>query len=407
MGGSEVMTKILFATVCVCLGAFQEPAEPSGPSGAAETKRLPPRPEMSAEQRAERIRLLRATYDATPPEKWPAPVVDPGVAWKELGLPSPAIDPPANPSTPEKVELGKALFFDPRLSGTGQMACASCHDPELGWTDGRSTSFGHSREVLKRNAPGIMGAAASPSLFWDGRSDSLEKQALAVLANPSEMRSSPETIVSRLKENGDYRKAFEAAFPGKSIEIERVSEAIAAFERSVKPGRSRFDAYLKGNTKAMSDEAVSGLDLFRRDARCMNCHHGPDFTDFGFHNLGLSYYGRTLEDLGRYRITSKAEDVGRFRTPSLRNLGNTAPYMHNGLFELDGVLNMYNAGMATLKRKPEQENDPLFPTKSPHLKPLGLNRQDLADLKEFLLSLTEPKLRVRPPAMSTPGRIHP
>lgn len=401
------MTKILLATVCVCLGAYQVPPEPSGPLGAAETKRLPPRPEMTAEQRAERIRLLRAAYDSQPPEKWPAPVVDPGVAWKELGLPSTSMDPLANPSTPEKVELGKSLFFDPRLSGTGQMACASCHDPELGWTDGRSTSFGHSREVLKRNAPGIMGAAASPSLFWDGRSDSLEKQALAVLANPSEMRSSPETIVSRLKENGDYRNAFEVAFPGQPIDMERVAEAIAAFERSVKPGRSRFDAYLKGNTKALSDEAVSGLDLFRREARCMNCHHGPDLTDFGFHNLGLSYYGRTLEDLGRYRITGKAEDVGRFRTPSLRNLGNTAPYMHNGLFELDGVLNMYNAGMATLKRKPEQENDPLFPTKSPHLKSLGLNRQDLADLKEFLLSLTEPKLRVRPPAMSTPGRIHP
>jgi cytochrome c peroxidase len=368
---------------------------------------LPPRPERTPEKRAEHIRELRAAYDGKSPDQWPRPTVDDQVNWKELGAPTAPPEPPENPTTREKIELGRALFFDPRLSGTGQMACASCHDPELGWTDGRSTSFGHSREVLKRNAPGIMGAAASPNLFWDGRADSLEKQALAVLSNPSEMRSSPETVVSRLKAVADYRAAFEAAFPGRPIELERVAEAIAAFERSVQPGRSRFDAYLKGNTKALSDEAIVGLDIFRRDGRCMNCHNGPYFTDFQFHDLGLSYYGRTLEDLGRYKTTGKAEDVGRFRTPSLRNLGNTAPYMHNGLFELDGVLNMYNAGMATIRRKPEQADDPLFPTKSPHLKSLGLNRRDLADLKEFLLSLTEPKLRVRPPALSASGRINP
>jgi cytochrome c peroxidase len=401
------MTCQLLAGLLVCFLGFQEPpsAQESKDTETA-ARRLPPRPEQSDEERAERIRTLRVAYDGKSPDQWPKPTVDAGVTWKELGLPVIVADPKGNPSTPEKIELGKSLFFDPRLSGTGQMACASCHDPELGWTDGRSTSFGHSREVLKRNAPGIMNVASNQSLFWDGRADSLEKQALAVLANPSEMRSSSSTIETRLKSNFEYRKAFEAAFPGKPIEIDRVAEAIATFERSVKPGRSRFDAYLKGNTKAMSDAAISGLDLFRKEARCMNCHFGPDFSDFQFHNLGLSYYGRTLEDLGRYRVTGKAEDVGRFKTPSLRNIGNTAPYMHNGLFELDGVLNMYNAGMATLKPKPEQENDPLFPVKSPHLKSLGLNKRDLADLKEFLLTLTEPKLRVRPPALSTPGRIN-
>jgi cytochrome c peroxidase len=156
---------------------------------------------------------------------------------------------------------------------------------------------------------------------------------------------------------------------------------------------------MKGDAKALSDEAIRGLDVFRGAGRCMNCHHGPTFSDGQYHDLGLSYYGRELEDLGRYKISDQAEDVGRFRTPSLRNIGATGPYMHNGLFELSGVLNAYNAGMATLRRKPEQAGDPLFPTKSPRLRPLGLNKQDLADLRAFLESLTEPKLRVRAPEL--------
>jgi cytochrome c peroxidase len=130
----------------------------------------------------------------------------------------------------------------------------------------------------------------------------------------------------------------------------------------------------------------------------MNCHHGPLFSDGQFHNVGLSYYGRKAEDLGRYRVTGKAEDVGRFRTPSLRDVTNTEPLMHNGLFRLSGVLNMYNAGMPTPKRRAYQENDPLFPRKSPHLQPLNLTQQELADLAAFLATLAEPYRRIRPPS---------
>ena len=154
----------------------------------------------------------------------------------------------------------------------------------------------------------------------------------------------------------------------------------------------------------MSDAAIRGMDLFRRDARCMNCHHGPLFSDGQFHDVGLSYYGRKYEDLGRYNVTGDPADVGRFRTPTLRDVTATGPLMHNGLFQLPGVLNMYNAGMPTLKRKEHQQDDELFPTKSPHLKPLGLNKQDLSDLAAFLSTLEEPKLRVRPPEL--PG-LHP
>jgi cytochrome c peroxidase len=164
-------------------------------------------------------------------------------------------------------------------------------------------------------------------------------------------------------------------------------------------GRSRFDVFLRGDAAALSDVELLGLDLFRREARCMNCHHGPLLSDGRFHDLGLSFYGRSNEDLGRHGITKVASDMGRFRTPSLRDVTGTAPLMHTGMFELAGVLNMYNAGMVTLKRQGFHKNDPLFPVKSPHLKPLGLNRQDLADLAAFLGALEEPKRRERPPTL--------
>lgn len=361
-------------------------------------ERPPPRPMEEPEARQDRIAMLREIY-AGPPSGWPSPDVDEGVDWVELSLLPEPEHPADNPFSKEKAELGKMLFFDPRLSGSGQIACASCHDPDLAWADGRTTAFGHDREPLRRNAPTVQNSAFMPSLFWDGRSDSLEDQAEAVLLNPQEMHSE-EGVLGRLAEIPEYRAAFAEAFEtveDEPITVERTARALATFERTLVGGRSRFDAFLKGDRDALSDEAISGLDFFRREARCLNCHHGPTFSDGQFHDLGLSYYGRSLEDLGRFRVTDEPEDVGRFRTPSLRNIAATGPYMHNGLFELDGVLRMYDAGMATLRPKPDQEDDPLFPTKSPLLKPLGLNAQDRDDLRAFLESLTEPRTRVRAP----------
>ncbi|RUL83908.1 cytochrome-c peroxidase [Tautonia sociabilis] len=372
-----------------------------GSTAVARVGRPAPRPAEAPEDRAARIARLREVY-AGPPSGWPTPEVDEGVDWVELGLlPTPA-DPPDNPTTAEKVELGRLLFFDPRLSGSGQIACASCHDPDLGWADGRTTSFGHDREPLRRNAPSVLFAAFQPALFWDGRAGSLEAQAAAVLRNPKEMHADEE-IVARLAAVPEYREAFAEVFGPGGVTIDRASRAIAAFERTLVGGRSRFDAFLKGDRAALSDAAISGLDLFRTRARCLNCHHGPALSDGQFHDLGLSYYGRSLEDLGRFAVTGEPADVGRFRTPSLRNVTATAPYMHNGLFELDGVLRMYDAGMATIRPKEDQRDDPLFPTKSPLLKPLGLNAQDRSDLRAFLESLAEPRLRVRPPRL--PGRL--
>jgi cytochrome c peroxidase len=218
------------------------------------------------------------------------------------------------------------------------------------------------------------------------------------------MHASSAHLVTTLASSRGYRARFEAAFGDAEPTVARALTALADFERTVvSDGSSDFDAFLGGRHDALDDAAVRGLHLFRTKARCVNCHHGPLLTDGGFHDLGLSYYGRKLQDLGRYRVTEDPADVGRFKTPSLRNVLRTAPYMHNGLFDLDGVVNMYSAGMSTLKPRPEQEGDPLFPRKSPLLQPLGLDAGEKADLKAFLASLTERRRRVRPPPLPALG----
>ncbi len=354
------------------------------------------RPAMTPEQRAEWATRLRAVY-AQPAEKWPAPNVDRDVKHHELGLMPEPKHPEDNPGTKEKIELGKMLFFDPRISGSGQMACANCHDPDMHWADGRTTAIGNHRRMLKRNAPSIMNVGLNEKLFWDGRAGSLEEQAKQVLSNPDEMDSTEVIVVERIGQQPEYKDLFTAAFGDDKVTIDRVAAAIASFERTIVSGYSKFDSFLKGKHEALPDEAVIGLHLFRTEARCINCHNGPNFSDNQFHDVGLSYYGRFYQDLGRYKVTSEAADVGRFKTPTLRNIANTAPYMHNGLFPLDGVLNMYNAGMPNIRRHPEQADDKLFPTKSPHLVRLNLNKQDLEALKEFLGALSEPNRRIQPP----------
>jgi cytochrome c peroxidase len=356
------------------------------------------RPPMTADQRHDWASRLREIY-SLPPAKWPPPLVDKSVKFVEIGL-LPEV-PKSDPESAEgkRESLGKMLFFDPRLSGSGQMACASCHDPELHWADGRSTAIGNHRKTLARNSPSIMNVRFRKSLFWDGRAPNLEDQIQQVLHNPDEMDADPEKVVAGLNNIPQYRELFGKAFDEENITLDRVAEALASFERTIVGGRSRFDAFLKGRKEVLSDEAVIGLHLFRTDAHCMNCHHGPTFTDEQFHDVGLSYYKRKYEDLGRYRISSDANEVGAFKTPSLRNVANTGPYMHNGLFPLQGVLNMYNAGMPTLRRKPDQQDDPLFPTKSPLLHPLYFNSQDLGALKAFMESLNEPMLRIRSPEL--------
>ncbi len=367
---------------------------------ALTTSRKPPRKTLTDDEYRKLAAELRIKY-AGPATNWPAPHIDDEVKpyFRDLGLLPLVVYPTNNPYTDAKAELGKKLFFDARLSGSGQISCASCHDADLAFADGRTVSFGHERKELKRNAPTVLNAAFNETFFWDGRAASLEQQASDVVNNQDEMHASAGFVREQLGKIPGYTNEFAAVFGSPEVTLARAAQAIATFERTVTSRGNSFDSFLRGDTNALSDAAVRGLHLFRTEARCINCHNGPNFTDGRFHNEGLTYYGRKYEDLGRYAVTKDPQDVGKFKTPTLRNIARTGPYMHNGLFELDGVLNMYNAGMPTVRRKPEQKDDLLFPVKSPLLQSLGLNQQDLADLKAFLEALTETRLRVRPPEL--------
>lgn len=342
---------------------------------------------------------LRLAYQL-PPEQWPAATIDEGVEVVELGLLPAVSHPEDNPDSEAKRELGELLFFDPRLSGSAQMACASCHDPDLGWADGRTVSFGHSRKTLQRNSPTIRNTGHVTPLFWDGRAPDLEDQAIQVIENVDEFRSDAQIVAERLNAVPAYREKFAEVFGDEQIDIDRVAKAIACFVRSVNSERSRFDLFMKGRYSALTDQEIRGLHLFRTKGRCLNCHHGPNFTDNKLHNTGLSLYGRRFEDLGQYNVTKNPEDVGKFKTPTLRDIENTSPYMHHGLFhDLDVTIMAYNGANPEPKQREDQMDDPLYPTKSPLIVKLGLTRDEVADLKAFLLTLTEPHRQRRAPEL--------
>jgi len=327
-----------------------------------------------------------------PVEQWPAPQIDADVAWQEMGaLPARAPSPPENPFTDAKAALGERLFNDPKLSRSGQIACASCHEPDEAFADGRRVSFGHDRQTGRRNAPSLVMSGFTQHLFWDGRSPSLEAQALVPVVDHVEMAFTTDELVKRLNADVQYPALFQQTFAlTGSIKAVHIAQALATFQRTlVKATRNTaFEQLLLGRPQRMSDRQLLGLHLFRTQARCMNCHFGPSLSDDQFHNLGLTYYGRKYEDLGRYEVTGKAQDVGAFRTPSLRLLSKSAPWMHNGLFvNMDGTIALYNMGMSHPRPTEQQKNDPLFPKTSDRLKPLGLNLDQRRALNDFLDTL--------------------
>ncbi len=331
---------------------------------------------------------LRDEY-SRPPNEWPAPIVDNAVKWEELGIVPPVAHPPSNPFCEKKVELGQTLFFDRRLSRAGDIACATCHNPQRGWANAHASRSDNSLWPMRRDPPSLRNVGHRRTLHWDGAADSLEQQAVMALQAPDQMDSTPEHVLRRLRQTPDYVKRFAAAFGQDGVTLKNVSKALAAYQRTCTGIASYFDDFLRGNQMALSDEALYGLHIFRTNGRCINCHHGPNLTDEKFHDVGLSYYRREYEDLGRYYVTRRPGDSGRFRTPSLRNVSRTGPYMHRGTFSLDGVLNMLNHGMPTLPRDKSQPPDPLFPQKSPLFHRLDLTQAELAYIKCFLESLAE------------------
>lgn len=332
------------------------------------------------------IEELRLAYSGLP-ETWPRPLLKEGAEFTEFGPLPAAPSPDYNPTTPQKVALGQALFDDPMLSQSGQIACASCHASELAFADSLRTSFGHDRQRGDRNSQSLVMAAWWKEYFWDGSSPNLEDQALHPIVDPVEMATTHEVVVERVKAKPSYAPLFEAAFGSDEVTIERVSYALAAFQRTLKPRVSKFERFLSGRAR-LNDEELQGLHLFRTKAGCANCHNGPLLSDQKYHNIGLSFYGRALEDLGRYEVTGKPEDVGRFRTPSLLNISRSAPYMHNGLMrELRGVVTFYNAGGANPRPREDQKDDPNFPKTDLLLAPLQLSTQEREALVAFLETL--------------------
>lgn len=336
---------------------------------------------------------------------WPEAVIDEGVEALPLGAqPRDPVYPSENPVSEARQVLGKHLFFERRLSASEQIACATCHDPDLGWADGRRLAIGHNRAKGEMNSPSILNTGHLEHIFWDGRARTLEEQALASWVNPIEMAGDRQAASARLQAIPGYPPMFESAFGTPEVTPDRVTAAIANFVRSMTLPDTRFDRFMRGSADALSDQEIRGLHLFRTKARCMNCHNGPMFSDNQFHHLGTSFHFVGNFE-GRYRQTQQKEHVGAFRTPPLRGVGATAPYMHNGFAaDLDMLLALYNMGWWQNAPPGDKRDDVPLAQLSPLIKPLHLEPDELADLKAFLQSLTgDMRYQIMPEELPDPG----
>ncbi|MGQ0685471.1 cytochrome-c peroxidase [Bradyrhizobium sp.] len=328
------------------------------------------------------------------------------VKFPPLGPLPPVPVPVDNPMSPEKIELGKKLFFDPRLGGDASSPCSACHLPDQGWGDGGEISRGYPGTQHWRNSQTILNSAFYNKLFWEGNVTSLEAQAPAAAEGNVAGNGDPSLMEMRLRFIPEYVAEFKKVFGADWPRITHAYQAIAAFERTIvsDPKKVPFDRFMMGDKSALSASALRGLELFNGKAGCIQCHNGQLASDQRFHALGVpenevfktdplyqithrwEHYQKGITqagyksanlDMGLYYQTKNPKDIGKFRTPSLRELKYTAPYMHNGiLYTLEEVVDFYDAGGGP------------GPTKSPLIKPLGLNDQEKKDLVEFLSSLS-------------------
>jgi cytochrome c peroxidase len=314
----------------------------------------------------------------------------PGVwAWagSESGGSLPAVPIPAdNPQTEAKISLGKQLYFDGRLSADGKISCATCHSPKTGWAGHDATDTGIEGRVGDRNSGTVVNSGYMKYQFWDGRAKSLEEQALGPIANPVEMGETLENVVRKLNAVPGYKKQFEEVFETE-VTADGIGKAIAAFERTIVSGTSPYDGYVAGDAKAMSEAAVRGMGIFNGKGRCSNCHSDPVFSDQSFHNLGVGA-DSAKPDIGREAVTKDPADRGRFKTPGLRNVQLTYPYMHDGKTPtLEAVVEFLDRGGV-----PNPNLDPL-------VVPLKLTAQERKDLVAFLKALTGPEPMVTAPKL--------
>ena len=287
--------------------------------------------------------------------------------------------PQANAQNDARVELGRHLFFDPRLSGEGNMSCGTCHNPALGWSDGQPTARGVKSMVLDRASPTIVNSGFNTIMMWDGRKKSLEDQAMGPMEATVEMNMDTVKLFKRLNETAGYRKLFDAAYPNEGINASTVSKAISAFERTVVMKDTPFDRWIAGDTKAMNAQQVRGFGAFLdpNKGNCAACHSAPNFTDNGFHNIGLASWGKPNPDMGRYAQKPVARMKGAFKTPQLRGIALTAPYFHDGSAPtLMDVIDQYEKGGIVVTNL------------DPNIKSLTLSKQDKEDLVAFMHALT-------------------
>lgn len=283
--------------------------------------------------------------------------------------------PPPKPAAKAVVELGRQLFFEPRLSGSGVISCATCHNPSLSWGDGLARGVGHHGSILRRRTPTVLDVAWGQTFMWDGRFDTLEAQALSPITAPEEMNLPAAQLAPRLE---PYRDAFARAFPDGGVTTENVTKALAAFERTIVSGKAPFDRWVAGERGAVSDPAKRGFVLFNTKAACAKCHSGWRFTDESFHDIGVDDddTGRGgLAEYATFRVLQHA-----FKTPSLRDTARRGPWLHDGSAKtLEEVVELYDVG-GRAKR----------PSLSADIAPLKLTPQEKADLVEFMKALSAP-----------------
>lgn len=290
--------------------------------------------------------------------------------------------PEDNPLTEEKVALGRRLFFDPLLSKDRTVSCATCHDPAHGFASAAPRAVGIRGQLGPRNSPTVLNRAVGKSQFWDGRAGSLEIQSLQPIENPLEMNHKLPAVLDALRRAPEYAAAFESAFGDSDAEqdpitAENLGKALASFQRTLLLDESPVDAFQAGDYSALTKTERQGLWIFESRGGCWQCHRGPNYSDEQFHNLGIGY-GERNRDVGRAAVTKRIQDTGKFKTPTLRGVAQTAPYMHDGrLKTLEDVVEFYNAG-----------GDPADPQIDPRIRPLGLADEEIEQLVAFLRALS-------------------
>jgi cytochrome c peroxidase len=303
-----------------------------------------------------------------------------------IGLP-PLPIPDDNPPTPEKIELGKMLYFDKRLSKDGTVSCATCHDPKMAWAESRPTSEGIGKQLGNRNSPTVVNAAYATTQFWDGRAKSLEEQALGPIENPIEMGHNLDAMIADISKLDDYNARFQKVF-GTPITKEGIAKAIAAFERTVLSGNSPYDRYKAGDESALTESQKRGLALF--EDNCATCHAPPTFSNYRFYNAGVGW-GKPSPDEGRKKVTGKDSDLGKFRAPALREAAKTAPYFHDGSEPaLEGAVALMASG---------GKDNPNLSAALKAAREAKLTPENLKDLAAFLESLSGEFSIIDPPKL--------